>query len=71
MPSGGAQSIDGEFAPDAVTSNWRATLDQKPPDFGSPIDMSESNIIRLFEAQEERRRKAEQASQVRVVTKEK
>jgi hypothetical protein len=58
---GGCQSIDDEFPADAATAGWRASLNRPAPDYGPPIDVSENNIVRLWEEQE-RRRKMEQSS---------
>jgi hypothetical protein len=46
-----AKSLNEEFPPDVATANWRASLDRPAPDFGPPIDVSESNVIKLHAAQ--------------------
>jgi len=49
--SGGVHLIDD----DPVTANWRATSNRPQPKYEpDTTDMSESNIVRLFEAQQVR-----------------
>jgi len=57
----GGSNINDEFYESAATAGWRASLNRPAPDYGPPIDVSENNIVRLWEEQE-RRRKMEQSS---------
>jgi hypothetical protein len=51
-----SQSIDDEFPPDPVTSNWRATLDRPAPRYEpDPFDVTCADAVsRAYEAQQVR-----------------
>jgi hypothetical protein len=50
-PTSGGTDINAEFRVDPTTANWRASLNRPPPDYGPPIDPSESNVVKLFAEQ--------------------